>query len=47
MKRLMFVIVLATVVGPSAVLAADPLVGKWNTIDDKSGKVMSEVGSNG
>jgi len=24
-------------------LAADPVVGKWNTVDDKSGKVMSEV----
>lgn len=24
-------------------LAADPVVGKWNTVDDKTGKVRSEV----
>ena len=32
---------LALAGGP--VLAADPPLGKWNTIDDKTGKVMSEV----
>lgn len=27
----------------SPALAADPPLGKWNTIDDKTGKVVSEV----
>ena len=33
----------AAVLGSSPAWAADPLVGKWNTVDDKTGKVRSEV----
>jgi uncharacterized protein (DUF2147 family) len=29
--------------GAGPAVAADPIVGKWNTVDEKSGKVVSEV----
>ena len=34
---------LSTLVGAGPTMAAEPIVGKWNTVDEKSGKVMSEV----
>jgi uncharacterized protein (DUF2147 family) len=34
---------LALVLGVAPALALDSPVGKWNTVDDKSGKVRSEV----
>jgi uncharacterized protein (DUF2147 family) len=40
---LVVVLVLVTFVGAGPVVAADPIVGKWNTVDEKSGKVVSEV----
>jgi uncharacterized protein (DUF2147 family) len=40
---LALVLVLITAAGPGRAVAADPIVGKWNTVDEKSGKVMSEV----
>jgi hypothetical protein len=29
--------------GAGPAVAADQIVGKWNTVDEKSGKVVSEV----
>jgi len=43
MKQLSFLVTLAVVLCASLVLAAESPVGKWNTIDEKSGKVKSEV----
>jgi uncharacterized protein (DUF2147 family) len=48
LKRLMavdlvLVLALITVIGAGQAVAADPIVGKWNTVDEKSGKVVSEV----
>jgi uncharacterized protein (DUF2147 family) len=40
---LVVVLVLITVIGAGQAVAADPIVGKWNTVDEKSGKVVSEV----
>ena len=34
---------LAVALGTNMSVAADSLVGKWNTVDDKSGKAKSEV----
>jgi uncharacterized protein (DUF2147 family) len=34
---------LLALLGPGLALAADPPVGKWNTVDDKTGKVESVV----
>jgi uncharacterized protein (DUF2147 family) len=36
-------LVLVVLVGTDPTGAADPIVGKWNTVDEKSGKVVSEV----
>jgi uncharacterized protein (DUF2147 family) len=36
-------LVLITFIGAGPAVAADPIVGKWNTVDEKSGKVVSEV----
>jgi uncharacterized protein (DUF2147 family) len=33
----------AILLGAAAPAAADTIVGRWNTVDDKSGKVRSEV----
>jgi uncharacterized protein (DUF2147 family) len=43
MRRLVSLVVLSAVLVAGPVMAADSLVGKWNTVDDKSGKVVSEV----
>lgn len=43
MRWLPAFLVLAVVLGANLSVAADSLVGKWNTVDDKSGKVKSEV----
>jgi uncharacterized protein (DUF2147 family) len=43
MKRLVSAVVLVAAVGSGALQAAESPVGKWKTIDDKSGKVVSEV----
>jgi len=43
MKRFCFVVVLISLIGVSLVLAAQSPVGKWKTLDEKSGKVTSEV----
>jgi uncharacterized protein (DUF2147 family) len=40
---LVLVLALITVIGAGQAVAADPIVGKWNTVDEKSGKVVSEV----
>jgi hypothetical protein len=38
-----FAMALTILVGPVPVLAADAPVGKWKTVDEKSGQVTSEV----
>ena len=43
MKRLVIAILLNALVGVGALLAADSPVGKWKTLDEKTGKVVSEV----
>ena len=43
MRWLPAFLVLAVVLGANLSVAADSLVGKWNTVDDKNGKVKSEV----
>jgi len=43
MKRLFFVMVISCLFVSGIVLAADPPVGTWKTVDDKTGKVKSEV----
>jgi len=43
MKRLCVLAVVAVLLGTPMALAADSPVGKWKTIDDKTGKVESEV----
>ena len=43
MKRLSFLVVLAVIFCASPVLAAGSLVGKWNTVDEKTSKVTSAV----
>ena len=43
MIRLMLAILLNALVGVGALLAADSPVGKWKTLDEKTGKVVSEV----
>jgi uncharacterized protein (DUF2147 family) len=43
MKRFWLVVVLIHFIGPELVLAAQSPVGKWKTLDEKSGKVTSEV----
>ena len=43
MRWLSAFLVLAVVLGANISVAAESLVGKWKTVDDKSGKVESEV----
>ena len=43
MKRISYLVILAAFVCAAPVLAAESPVGKWNTIDEKTGKVTSEV----
>ena len=43
MRRLVIAVLVNALVGVAPVLAADSPVGKWNTVDEKTGKVVSEV----
>ena len=43
MRRLAAVAALSLLLGSSPALAADSPVGRWRTVDDKTGKVRSEV----
>lgn len=43
MRRVVFLAILAVVLGPTAAPAAESPAGKWRTVDDKTGKVVSEV----
>jgi uncharacterized protein (DUF2147 family) len=43
MKRLGFAIVLLAIAAATGAGAADSVVGKWNTVDDKTGKTVSTV----
>ena len=42
-KRFRFLVFLFGLLGPGLPLAAESPVGKWKTVDEKSGKVTSEV----
>ena len=43
MKRLAIAVLLNALVGVGTLLAADTPVGTWKTVDEKTGKVVSEV----
>jgi len=43
MKRLVIAVALNALVGVGALLAADGLTGTWKTVDEKTGRVLSEV----
>lgn len=43
MRKLIFALVIGCLLGAGSVPAADSPIGKWKTVDDKTGKVMSEV----
>jgi uncharacterized protein (DUF2147 family) len=43
MKRLAITVLLNALVGVGTLLAADTPVGTWKTVDEKTGKVVSEV----
>jgi uncharacterized protein (DUF2147 family) len=43
MRWLSILVVLSVVLGANLAVSAESLVGKWKTVDDKSGKVESEV----
>jgi len=43
MRRLVIAVLLNALVGVGALLAADAPLGKWKTLDDKTGKVVSEI----
>mgnify|MGYP003575825686 CR=1 FL=1 len=43
MKRFGFFVLAIGILGADLVLAAESPVGKWNTVDEKSGKVTSQV----
>src|SRR5215470_16112619 len=43
MKRFGFLVLAIGVLGADLVLAVESPVGKWNTVDEKSGKVTSQV----
>ncbi len=43
MKRISSLVILAAFFCAAPVLAAESLVGKWSTIDEKTGKVTSDV----
>jgi len=43
MRRLSSFVVLTVVLAANLAVAAESLAGKWNTVDDKSGKVESVV----
>src|SRR5262245_42609941 len=43
MKHLLSLFALTTILVATQVVALDPLVGKWKTVDDKTGKALSDV----
>ena len=43
MRQLAAIVGLAALLGSSTAFAADAPVGKWKTVDDKTGKAVSEV----
>ena len=43
MKRLAGLILVSVLIGADPVLAADAITGTWKTVDEKTGKVVSEV----
>jgi uncharacterized protein (DUF2147 family) len=43
MKHLLSLFALTTILIATQVVALDPLVGKWKTVDDKTGKALSDV----
>ena len=43
MMRLLLAAMLIGLAGTPPALAADPPVGRWKTIDEKTGKIVSEV----
>ncbi len=43
MKRLVIAVLLNALVGIGALLAAEGVIGTWKTVDEKTGKVVSEV----
>jgi uncharacterized protein (DUF2147 family) len=43
MRRLVIAVLVSALVGVAPGLAADSPVGKWNTVDEKTGKVVSQV----
>jgi uncharacterized protein (DUF2147 family) len=43
MKCLLSLFALTTILVATEVVALDPLVGKWKTVDDKTGKALSDV----
>ena len=43
MRRLVIAVLVNALVGVAPVLAADSPVGTWNTVDEKTGKVVSQV----
>ena len=43
MERLAVAVVVSCVFGSGVALAADSPVGTWKTVDDKTGKVVSEI----
>ena len=43
MKRLVIAVLLNALVGVGTLLAADGVTGTWKTVDEKTGKVLSEV----
>ena len=43
MKQLILTMVMSCIFCSGVVLAADSPVGRWKTVDDKTGEVKSEV----
>ena len=43
MRWVVAAVLVYALVGVDTLLAADPIVGRWKTVDEKSGKVVSEV----
>jgi uncharacterized protein (DUF2147 family) len=43
MKRWLLVMMLTGLAGALLALAAEPPVGRWKTVDEKTGKIVSEV----
>jgi uncharacterized protein (DUF2147 family) len=43
MRWVVAAVLVSALVGVDTLLAADPVIGPWKTVDEKSGKVVSEV----